>query len=494
MRSHPLTCAAPLSRSRAPAPSPHLSCALALLGALPACHRVEAIERPPNAGARAVLLIAATDTRALAVRALDPELDTWAPLSTTADTTLYAVSFSCPLARLGLVSGPLVLADGRATDPLTPPPAAVYQRVPGRDGDATWTASPDVPLAVADALDRLPLPASARCHAVAPSYTADPVDLPRDEARGPPSYGIALADGRVLAGTRNDNHFVVERDGTVRQLAGTHRDKHLRGGARAPDGSLWMVGDEGAVWHGDLEGELALVTTTTSPFDRPQQRIAVVVAGEGAPFELYAAIESADGDIRTLVRYDGAGWTELARFAPLRNTIFFPALAWLGPQHVVAIGVHPDRLNGVVRYQSGRVSFEELPATDDGPASILHHPALGTLVGRDGSGITRYQDRHWDEMLGVLPLHYVRVMIPEGDGFMYVGSPEVNFTASAFSHWHPSIGFCRTSESYTDFATGVLVPLGTDTLVALTLSDFTAPMGITLLRRTQGPASCSTPE
>jgi hypothetical protein len=84
-------------------------------------------------------------------------------------------------------------------------------------------------------------------------------------------------------------------------------------------------------------------------------------------------------------------------------------------------------------------------------------------------------------------------MHPEGPGFLFAGAPEANFTASGFSQYQPSIGFCETTETYTDFATRFLAPLGPNALVALTQAGFSAPMGVVILEREAVAAPCSGP-
>ncbi len=455
-----------------------------------ACHDVASLPLPPNHAARALVLILGEGPRALAARSVDPaagDAATWAPFSSRAGATVYAVSFSCPLDRLGLIAGAQALAESSSSIELVPPPAAVFEAA--LDATTTWQPSAGLPPAVDDALRRLPLPPSARCHAVGARYTAEDLRLPNEQL-GPPSFAIALDERRVLAGTRRGYLFEVTRAGATRLTR--HEDKFFRAGMRARDGTLWMVDSLGAVWHGTLETDLVRVGEE-APFPESLQRAAVAGPTDDSPFEMFAETEAENRDERGFHRFDGLRWTELSTFTPERNTIYFPAVAWLGPQSAMSIGTNPDRPGGsVMFYDRGVLKPQSLRGTSPN-ASILHHPTLGVLVGHDQDGISRYEDGRWDLFRGALPLIYVRVMVAEGDGLLYIGSTEINFSQSAFAQYHPSIGFCQTYDTFTEYAATHVARLGDDTLVVLSVAGFDVPMRITLLTRTQEARSCSEP-
>ena len=450
-----------------------------------ACQPVAQLEPPPVGAAKAVLLVLSELDAPIAAGVFDPSHGAWPAFSSRADGSLSAALFSCDVRRIGLAEGVQVLGEAAARD-LLPPPAGLYTAAVGPGASPSWLPQAAVTTAVTEATRRLPLAADARCTAAGSRFESQIISIPND-GHGAPAFAIPVDDDRVLAGARGGHLYLVEDSG-VRRLEELEGPSYL-GGYRAPDGQLWLITAQGEVRRGTLEAGFAIVTTTITappPFRMSQERMAVAGPTRAAPFELF--VETFVSDRIHFARYDGARWTPLTQVQ--YEDLFLPAIAWVGPGEAVAIGASERGQNYVVRYKDGQLSDELLPG-NVGAASILQHPVLGTLVGRDQEGIDVYDSGAWRNFQDIRGPKFIRVMHPEGSGLLYAGSLEFNYDASGFGQYQPSTGVCPVLRTFTDLAVSHLAPLGDRGLVALTLGGPHSPMGITIMRRIWGPQDCS---
>lgn len=456
---------------------------------LGACHSVVVLDAPSLGAARAALVVVAPpDGEALGAYAVDLAAEAaWPDLSVQPPSTVVTLAYSCDVARLGLTPGWQALQDPAAQQDLLPPPALVLASEVDEASSTAWTQAAQLSDAVVRRLRRLPLTPAARCRAAGARFESRVLTVPND-GHGPPAFLVSVDERRALAGTRDGKLYQVDLDGTITRLESRERwpDPYV-GAHRTSDGILWLVTAMGQVARGTIEQGFETITSTTA---FPEQgRIAVTGSTGGAPFELFAEGEG-DNDRRLFARFDGVRWEQLASVE--WDGIFLPAVAWVGPGEAVAIGAGQSGPNTVARYKNGEV-HEEVLRGRSGLSAILQHSQLGTVVGRDTEGLYYFDGRTWEPLEGLSPVTYIRVFSAEGPGFLYGGSVEFNFSATVFSQYHPTIGFCATTETYTDVATSHLARLGEHALVAATLAGFSSPLGLTLLERTQEAASCSDP-
>lgn len=456
---------------------------MVLCAALGACQSVATLDPPPVAGAKSVLLVLSALDAPVAAAAFDPASEPWPAFSSGTDGTLAAALFACAPERLGLESGVQTFGESVMHD-LLPPPAGLYATPVGPGAGPTWTAQSGASTAFIDATRRLPIAADARCTAAGSRYESEIIELPNDGHRAP-AFAVAVDDSRVLVGARGGFLYLVEDSG-VRRVESIAAAPYL-GAYRAPDGLLWLITEEGEVRRGTLETGFEVVTASSSaPFHTRQERMAIAGPTTAAPFELF--VETFVSDEIHFARYDGARWTLLSRVR--YEDLFLPGVVWVGPGEAVAIGASERGENYVLRYKEGDLRHEVLPGSL-GAASILQHPTLGTLVGRDQEGLDFYDGSLWRVFQGIDKPKYIRVMHPEGPGLLYAGSIEFNYAASSFGQYQPSTGVCSVFRTFTDLAVSHLAPLGDRGLVALTLGGPNSPMGVTILRRVWGPQDCS---
>lgn len=460
------------------------SAALTLaLASLAACHAVEALEPPPLPGARAALLVLSEGREVHAVRAVDLEAEGWPAFDAREGRTLRALGYACPLARLGLSPGPQALGDGATIDVL-PPPSHVAEHA--LDGDDPWTTDVPVPAEVEGALRRLPLPPGSRCAAAGARYVSRVLRFPGD-GRGPPSFAVALGDGRALTGTRDGRLYLVDRVGDITRVETSTRGAPFRGADRSSAGGVWLVSAAGDVARGPAEGPHPRVTTTEAPWGLQVDRLAVLALDEGGREILYA--EGLAGNDRRLWRFDGT-WRELA-YAN-HGGIYIPRVIEGRRGEVLSTGTATVS-GGVLRYVDGTVRQDRLRTPDEGISAFAHHDVLELVLARSDGTFDLRTAAGWEHLEGGLPMRWIRVVLPEGDGFTYAGSGDFNFGPSTFTQYHPSIGFCRTSENFTDYAAIFAVELEPGLHLLVQLAGFDSPMDLVLLERVAPATDCSAP-
>ncbi|MFO0727829.1 MAG: hypothetical protein U1E65_28885 [Myxococcota bacterium] len=459
--------------------------ALALCG----CESVAPLDASVFSNAKAVLLVLLDrDGVGQKVLAIDAENDAYPSFSSDLGGDVYALTYSCNLQRLGLSPGSIELEDQESSTALLPPQARRFV-LPA--SVTAWTPAEVAPAAIDKTLRHLPLPPQNPCRAAGALYTSENLDLDND-GRDFPAFAVPIDDERVFAGSGNGALYEVHAHEYHRRpdLEG----HHFKSGYRAQDRSLWMVDAYGQIWHGHPDRGFQRVTTS-SITPTPKRNFAMAGPDrEGVPFELYFQAydgdEAVEDEVTYFARFDGTRTEVLSRAR--RPGVFLPAVAWVGPGEAVAIGAGTSTA-GVVRYQGGQVRTEILPGIV-GPASITQHPSLGTLVGRDSDGVSYRTGDTWHAFDDVPVLYYIRVMRPEGPGFLLGGSLEINFSASGFTQYQPTVGFCQAFERYTPVASVHFANLGPDKVVATTVASFVTAMGISVLSRQHEAGSCSEAE
>lgn len=456
---------------------------------LAGCHSVASMDSPSMPGARSAVVIVRDETAVIGVHAVDLEGGgVWPEVSARAPATIEVLGFSCTLSRLGLEPGWQAVLDAPAEADRLPPPAVIFSAAITDEGASAWERAPALDQGSNRALRSLPLPGDTLCKAVGARFEPRPLMLAPD-LRDVPAFFVEVDETRCLVGTAADldegrpaNLYLVELSGQVTRLAPLESRAHLAG-YRARDGELWMVASDGALVRGSIEAGFGLVGTSTIFVGADLASLAGPAGG--AAFELFAAVLRAG--FVTFARFDGTRWTVLSSGGTRERHV--PNVVWLGPEEAVAIGAGSED-NSVVRFDHGRVT-RELVRGASGLTGMFHHPDLGTVVGTLSEGLYRFDGTGWEPMAGAPPLLFIRAFSREGPGFLYDGAEQLNFTSSAFFQYHPSIGFCQNAEHYTDASARYLARFGDRALLALTMLDDDAPMGLTILDRTQEARSCS---
>jgi hypothetical protein len=466
---------APAKRGRAgKGLAAHVGLAIASAG----CHSNVVLDPlPASDGARSVLVIGHDAERGLWVEAFDsgerpPELHF------TESVDLHAVELGCPLERLGLARGTQRLLDTPAQALRIPRPRRAWST---RIDDGRWSEGVLSPVGE-ETLRRLDVPNDNLCEATRAEFFTRKLDVPAD-GHGAPVFSVALDEESALVGSVDGRVYRAHRDGRV-ELLSSLSGLGVRAAYVRPGGEIWLLSAVGLLSHGRLGAPFETMTATAPLGLEDEDEIQVALAGptvEGAPFELFAATNA-----RRFIRFDGVEWRTIARVE--HRGIFVAAVAWIGEQHAVAIGMGQTP-NTVVRYFRGSITEEALP-TGSGVSSILHHAALGTVVGMDDGSLAVRADQGWTPLFGGPDVRYVRTLLAEGDGFLFGASTEVNFLSYGFGQYLPEIGFCEP-RTLTDLAAIFVAPLGEDTFLATTLQSFDYPLELTLLDRTARSGDCT---
>jgi hypothetical protein len=445
-----------------------------------ACHKTLGLTAPDLDGVRSILFAVTSKGHVRSVRAVDlpPGMAPRFPdLDIDAGGEIYALEFGCSLDRLGILAGDVPLGADEAMIRLLPIPLRL-EAAPGRSG--VFAAAPRDPLPppLDSDLRRLMLPPDNFCRTMSAEIQPQIVDL-GNLPRGGPTFATPIDAHSTLLGTEDGHYFRVVDDLTVAPV--DLGSKHWRAGYTMPDGEIWLVGNDGKTAHGRVGGTFTVVSSTT-PFGAGDRRIAIRGPNVDAPFELFG-----ESNQRVFARFDGSVWQKLAA-AQNYDSIFFPAVAWLGPGQGAAIGVGSQR-NTVVRYDSGAVRQELLPG-DSGLSAMMYEPGIGLIAGRDADGIDVDAASDWTAMEPDQSVSYVRTLAAMPHGFMFGASTQQNFLNYEFAQWYPETGYCPLTQ-YTDLAALYVGTLGDRALVALTLEFFHAPMQIVVLQVTHPAYECS---
>lgn len=365
---------------------------LALIGLLAAtaCHRTEALPRPLDEVAAALLLVVEGDA-VRAVYAVDPEADA---LAIREAGELYGLFFTCPLDRLGLEAGPVRLVELPGNRVQLPAPA-----FEGGLEDGAWRARTR-PAVVQDALLRLPLAEGAACVLRATQLEGVPATLPAD-GHNVAAFVIGYGDGTGLAASRNGFFYRLHASGEVDPIDRPIPTDPLAAFA-ANDGRLWLLDDQGTLWAGPRDGPLTRQVEAPTRF---QVGDLVTLAGPGradgadAPFELFAGqrrdlAPNAAVQSRRLLRFADGAWTTVHTATLTGASGFFvPRVEWMGPDRATALGMGPQE--AVLFYEAGGTGLQPLPEGVEELAGLGRGADGAIAVGTNRGAGYRWDGAGW---------------------------------------------------------------------------------------------------
>lgn len=453
---------------------------LAALALAPlACFPVTALD-VPEPGRAHVLAIADAD----GIREVHA-YDAMPPLSLRDGDRLYALPFSCSLARLGLEPGVQSLGDTPTESDLLPPMARAYALSFSVGEANAWTELATRPPELTVALRSLPLPTTAACHAIGAQFSYVALSVPSD-GRGPGAFVAAVSDTRAIAGTSDGRLYEID---TVAQEAIRRADlermssHRFAAATRGPEGELWMITDVGELFRGNLDGLRVVTSSAASPI--PQQpAFALSASPPGVPFELFVSTKG--GQHRRMSRYTDAGWQLTFTADGNGGEFFIPSVAWLAPGEAASNG----GTHGIIRAKDGEMKLEQVVGSRDEVTLLARHPSLGTLAGTGGGEVMQDRgDGRWAS-LATTDTFYIRAIFPEGEGFVFVGSTNFNFDPSGWGQFYPATSVCPGFDRLSDFAVSHAARLSDTTFVAITLAGPNQPMGVSVITRTQEAESC----
>ena len=348
------------------------------------------------------------------------------------EVRLEALAYRVPLARLGLVEGPVGAAEGASARPL--PPAWDVHETVVRGGVVTtgWAESeqPSGALSGFRIKDGV-----SPCLAV----TSRTFEV---NSESPGVLAVPLGDGRVLASTSDG-----DRKAYVVTASGTHAlspPTRLLSGFRSGDGSVWLGGERGQMWRATVTDQVSLIRAVGSSTPAEDLRW---LDGRYDGVELEAFALTGYG---TVHRFSRGQWTSVHQFASLPGDDLRAGVAWVGPGEALAVWRYDRRL---VRWRNGDTRLIESP-DPHGLVAVADVPGIGVVVGtRSGDAIIRRNDRWWP----VGPQHgrsegTAAIAAFEG-GFVY--TPD----AGRLGQYHAGWGVCPEAE-VSDHVTWDIAKLG----------------------------------
>lgn len=371
------------------------------------CHEQLGISGPEWDGQRSYLLAVVDDggapTRLWAVDVAEGQPVTGPALSVDQDVTLVSLHFSCPLSALGLGPGLIRLTERlteRPTSTVLLPRALGIQALEIDNGAASdWQSLPAPPVAVVEALRRLPIDAASFCATRSPGLATE--RLPATEGAGAAKFGLPLRAGLFLVGTALDRYVLFERTGERREVTIDVPGPFLAA-YEAPDETVWLLAKDGRLVSGRLGGRWRTETSSV-PITRrgpssglPTSDFGALVGPDtvDAPFELFAAT-----DDQTFVRFDGTQLTDLTFVDRSRqddgcDTLREPELVWVSPGRVAAGDVAND-CRAVTWLDNGTRIVERFLDQRD-RVDLLAKRTDGTvLLGSHRGEVWRHTDDRW---------------------------------------------------------------------------------------------------
>lgn len=340
-------------------PVPRLPASLlawALLGCSPSFARVE-LPLPPTT--RSLVLILVPEGGAAEVQALEFSGET-PPLLTVPslrDAQVYAVSYLCSLAAVGLRPGPARIDDSGT--PLPQPSLVRSSQIRGGLGSG-WQEEPGLP----DAIRGLKLVRQepSRCLKFNEEYQQLPAQFQSAARLGEDLLALALLSGLYvydLPGLSLRKHWLLPSFGP-----------EPRGAARASDGSVYFAAANGTIDVVSPELVHTELTGRTGTTADPNGRVRVAVPTEGPAEELFIATEQG-----RVERWDGSAWNLLFEDAhPVSGNQ--ADVVWVGPGRVLVVGV---LASDVLELSGGRPSITRVLDRGGKLARILLHPTRGRL-------------------------------------------------------------------------------------------------------------------
>lgn len=381
-------------------------------------------------GGAASLILAAVEPGAVAqleaVR-LTPETVIFRPESSDRRAELYAILYEETLEALALDEGPLTLGSPGRTLSAIATPARVHQLIIDGAPPGDWTELAALPSALADLDIALPAPCvrfedtTRRLEAAASEVTAV----------------AELLDSRsVLLGFGGNHLYRSDRSGDV-PLPDLLPGATITDSFRDPnDGTLWLLGQDGRLWHGHPDRGGFTQAPATIPL-APGFGDPVAIDGRygAGPFELFVATSS------HAVFWFHQGQWELAR--PPSGPIVMGSrtrIAWAGEGEAVLLGISTEHLVEIRGGQAETVRFA-LPrqATPDGLFEVRYVEGYGPLVGTRYNVLLERPSRIWRTLTALpapsTPKVYLITRID--DGILSGGD------SATLTQYFPGYGYCE---------------------------------------------------
>ncbi len=398
---------------------------LAVVLSIGGCHATTSLDPPePPAGTKSMLLFAVADGYRLAF-AVDVPGDGSAPAFPTftrpREIDLYSVNFTCPLDVLGLKAGRQSLLAEPAPRLELPAPRSVLsshdgaEQTPWADADATE---------IDDALRSVELPERNLCRLY--GIRLAPLDATFTVGTSTPTAIVPRKNGKAIVANADGTFYELDADRNARQLTQISTDTPNRAGFEANDGTLWMVGRDGTVAHGDPEVGMSIVQTRGATISD----LTLVDGARVGPTEIYRT--SFQGPLE---RFDGTGWRQLARGVGMGEINFeygAYSVAWIKTNEAVASGISTDS-NQLLRYRDNVLSLVGMPEGER-PTAVAFIPGLGLIVGTRNGRIIREHDGDFEVEHDSRIDSQVRTIVPTNRGFFY--------GRTSWGSWDPVAGYC----------------------------------------------------
>lgn len=443
---------------------------LALFAASVSCHDYVPISMPPiDTAATASMILIVTDADGGFVSVFGVPLDpvpVMPVFSRPAHVRAYALAFSCPLDVIGVQEGLIHLADRASDQDPLPPPLATYAIALGPEasqaGDPhAWHRVIDDATELAqirEVVHRVPVQEDNLCKLYGSS--ADPAQPPFAVDRGAlahPQLMIRGDDDAALLATSDGKFYRVARDTTVEPLAlpadaesSTTAFPH-GAGYRDDDGSVWLVGTDGAIAHGRPTAGLETFERFDVRTSTTYAALRVDGARGGAPTEIF--LVSSTGNLE---RFDGSDWA-LVSAPPTSGSSFGRThdVLWIAPGEALATGLG-EYPNQIAHYRSGYpMTVESLEPGSGRPISVARLEDYGIFVGTDTGQIAVLTDAGSDAGSGSssgsgssLSFRTIEVRWPESAErsrqvhVFLPGEDDVLFGMIYFARFHPIAGVC----------------------------------------------------
>lgn len=384
-----------------------LRLALCLSCALIGCSPALSLPRLPLPAARSLVLVLLPDHGEPQLWAFDfpggaPE---YLAVPSSVPGQLYALSYACSLASVGLSAGP-VRPDSSGT---ALPPA--QEVITGRMVDGAtpeWTAADPAPEALRSLLVHRQLP--SRC------VEFDKIRMPLDGK----FFSAALLGSREIVLALSNGIEVHQLPSMTRleQWPGSFAAEP-RGAARDGAGWVYLAGATGTIDVISPEHQRETLTASTGTTANPLLRVHAAVPttpGQRAG-ELFLAAESG-----RVEHWDGRRW-QLLHFERQPRKGKEADIVWTGPGEAQAVGVSSNR---VLEISGSTVTPMRILDRDGILARIFFHPtrgrmfftADGRLVLPDGSG------GYVEQALTAIGQRTVASVVATEEGFMagaYIG-------------------------------------------------------------------------
>lgn len=460
-----------------PRTSPRAPAALVTLFAASGCHEVVALPAPDLTDAQSILLIWSPHVGEVEAVAADVQAGLPGLVLGEAEA-VHALTFACPVARLGLEAGRQDLLELPGDEVLLPEPVRALS---WQSGQGEWRASEaELPL-VQDVLHRLPLTPERRCVARQAELVRVDTALPNDGHREA-ALAIHLPDDTALVASREGFFYRVRPSGRVETLPRLIEGVPLAAHAQ-DDGTVWLLNDGGQLTRGPLEGPRELVAERPGLFGRNMIAELTGPTDPALPLELFVATTS-----KTVARFAEGTWTVFGRARPSMFSV--PRVLWRGPARAAALGFGDG--GELLEYEQGRTNVTDLG--QDPAVGLTETEALGLVLGTRRGQVLIRQGGAFTPLASSVFQSYALVLQPLPEGALLVGGLEGRFGFDyGLAQWLPGLGFCPPLDL--DGIGVVSARVDDRTFLFLTVTNLNPDQAfnIALMRLETLPARCQPP-